>query len=168
MWSRPDANPSAESAGVPAARRLHESRLEFLQHAPQAAVQAIEGLGPDRGGDAAVIRLGHSPGDAGDRVGIAAEGDGQPDRVLVVRRLQEGDQRLGDAPLARDVEAVSRPDILDPPAQVVAELPLDVVADLVLAAPGPREVDGRRRRLRPLDPLGVVVRDLRRPPRPPD
>ncbi len=84
-------------------RRVRESRLEFLDDRAQAIVKPVQCPVADLGRDAAIMRLGDPAGDASERVGVAAERDGQADCALVVAGFEEGEQRRGYGPLAGDI-----------------------------------------------------------------
>ncbi len=83
-------------------------------------------LGVEVGWNAAPERLGHSAGDGGLGVGVAAEGDDQAQGVLEVVGVEEGDEGLGDGALAGDVEAVAGADVCDGAVEVVAEAGCDL------------------------------------------
>ncbi|KAJ3059783.1 hypothetical protein HK102_009823, partial [Quaeritorhiza haematococci] len=73
----------------------------------------------------------------------------------------EGDEGVRDGALAGRVEDVEGADVVQAEREVVLESPLDFFADLPFVRSRPGEEGRRRRGLRALDPLGVVVRDLR-------
>ena len=85
-------------------RRVGEALLEFRDDRAQVVIQPVQGLLANPGRHAAVIRLGNSSRDAGDRVAVAAERDRQADGALVVGRcLEWGDENTenpGDSRLA--------------------------------------------------------------------
>jgi hypothetical protein len=103
--------------------------------------------------------FGDGTRDGGERVGVAAERDGETNGVLGVRRFEECDQRLRDRALARFVECVSGADAVDRAREVVSETRLELGTDRGLRCAVTRPKDGERDGLRAPDSLGVVVGD---------
>ena len=103
--------------------------------------------------------LGHGAGDGRLGVGVASEGDGEPDGVLVVVGVEEGDEGLGDRALAGDIEAVVGADVSDGSVEVVAEAVGDFAADVFFGGTGAGEENGGGGGMGALDALGVVVGD---------
>ena len=137
--------------------------LEPVQHLQQVRGQPLSGFRDDGRVDPFIKGLGDAPGHAGYGVAVPAQPDCLADGVLVVLGLQKGDDSLGHRALAGLVEFVGRPDVVEPPAQVIAELPLDVLPDPGLVLSGPGQEYGGGHCLGPLDALGVVVGDLGAP-----
>src|SRR5262249_13356064 len=136
---------------LPCAYRV--ALLESLQDGPQSIVQNRQRSGGDVSGDVAVVRFGHRSGDAREGVGVAAKGDGLPDGIFEVGRLEERDQSRRDGSSARHVELVRGSKPLQRLAEVVAEHLLDRFLDLTFALALPREKDGGGGGLRPFDPF---------------
>ncbi len=117
-------------------------RCKPVDDGGHARRQAAAGLGFEVGWQAAPKSLGHGAGDGRLGVGVASEGDGEAEGVLVVVGVEEGDEGLGDRSLAGDVEAVVGADVTDGAVEVVAEAVGDFAADLGLGGTGSGEEDG--------------------------
>lgn len=106
----------------------------------------------------AVERFRNAAGDRGERVAVAADGNGGTDRVLKGSRFEKRFDRLRNCALTGLVELVGRTDLVNGEIERVVVL-LDKGADLPLAVPGTRQEDRARRRFRALDAFRMVVRD---------
>src|SRR5665647_1173300 len=124
---------------------------ELGYYRPEAVVQTHDHLLGDVVGHAAIEGLRYSAGDAGHCIAVPAQAHRLSDRVLEVVRFQEGDYRLGHRALAGHVVGVVLSYIVEGLAQAIAGPFLDILLDLFLALPGPREEDGSRDSLGALD-----------------
>ena len=104
-------------------------------------------------------RLGDAAGNAGERVGVAAERHCIPDRVLVAGRLERAHDCRRHRALARDFERLPDADLLDQLAEVVAEARCDFPADRPGICAMARQLRREHRRLGAGDGVGVVVAD---------
>src|SRR5690606_19689748 len=76
-----------------------------------------------------VESMGNRSGDGCDGVAVTAEGNGFPDRVLEIRRIQKGNDGLGNGSIAAHVEHVFRPDFLNRAPKIVTKRRGNVVPD---------------------------------------
>jgi hypothetical protein len=76
---------------------------------PQVIIQESKGRIGDAFGYAAIEGLRNSARNARLGIAVAAKRYGATDGILVACRFQEGDDGLGNAPLAGHIEAVARP-----------------------------------------------------------
>ena len=84
-------------------------------------------------GGHAVKDLRDAPGDAGQGITIAAEGNGSPDDIFEIRPLQKGSDRFRHRLLAALIMIIARPDLVTGAGEVITELLHNVIPDLVLA-----------------------------------
>ena len=94
-----------------------------------------------------VESFGNAARDAGEGVAIAAKGHRVAQRILIAGAFQKGRDGFRHSLLAGLHMAVTGADLIAGAAQVVAEVPFGIVLDLLFAAAGARQKDGRCRRL---------------------
>src|SRR3954470_13294111 len=96
-------------------------RPEAFHHVPQIVVEPGQGLpgDPVRNSEQG---FGNPAGDAGQRIGIAADGDGIANGVLEISGLQRTDDGWRHCPPAGDIERVPRPYAVDGLTEVASEL----------------------------------------------
>jgi len=102
--------------------------------------------------------VGDAAGDAGDRVTVAADGDGVSDGVFVVCGFEEGYDGLRHGALAGHVEAVARPDLGQRGGEVILKGGFDVIPYFIFIFARPGKKDGDGCSLRAFDTFRVVVR----------
>src|SRR5690242_8140659 len=83
-----------------------EGRHELRQDCPDRGWEPGLNFGPNVPGHPAIKWPGDAPGDGRDRVRIPAQGNRLPDGVLPAGRVEEGNDRLRDRPLARHVKTI--------------------------------------------------------------
>ncbi len=135
---------------------------ELPVHLLQPTIQMTESNLPHWPGKRSIERLCDASGDAGQGIAVSADGNSLADGILEILALQKTDDRLRNRPLAAGIPTIGPMQFLPRTPQVIAKPPADVLADLLLVGPGPCQENRGRRRLCPLDPLGMIVGDFRR------
>ena len=131
-------------------------RSETFHHIPQIVIESGQGFigDPVRNAEQG---FGDPAGDAGERIGIAADGDGIANGVLETSGLQRTDDGWRHRPPAGDIERVLRPDTVHVLTEGVFEPLLTGLSDLVAVSPLEGQPDRHGDRLSPGDSFRMVV-----------
>ena len=155
---------------VPVQKGIVELRLrrqfmlcETIKHRQHVLRQPIPAFGDHLVWNA-VECFCDTPGDTGQRIAIAAEGNRRPDHVLKVSSLKERGDGLWHRFLAALHVVVGRPDFITGTGKVIAKLVDDIIPDLILPVSCPGKEDRAGRCLRAFDAFRMVMGDLCRQP----
>ncbi len=158
------AEPPLNPRGVAVSNSWQRDSVYFAEtchSSPQTIAQQCQGMGCDVGGNASVKRPSDPARYACQRVGVAAEGNSQPNRIFIVYGLQKRCDCFRNRPLARLIEPISRPDARDRPTQVVTELLLDRAPNCPFGLALSGQKCGRRCGLRSSNSFRMVVSHFR-------
>ena len=111
-------------------------------------------------GNFSVECVRYRPGNGCDRVAIATERDGLPDRILEIRGFKKGNDRLWNRTVAAYIKPIARPYRGERAMQIVGEPILNIVLNATLRNSLSRKEDTHGNRLCPRDSAGVIMSHL--------